>query len=74
MKLYLVTREDKLGWDEFRGAVIAANSPQAARKIMLNLNRYDEEHQTVQWKSILIAKIAEPRIKEGAVLTSFRNG
>ena len=44
-------------------------NPGTAEKIMSDLCSDGEE-----WKCILIAKIAEPEIKEGIILASYHNG
>lgn len=69
MQLYLVKRkdEDSVGWDDYIGGVIAANSIQEAKQIMDDL-------ESAEWTGTLIAEIAHPSIKRGVVLDSFNAG
>lgn len=67
MKLYLLTRDDYVDYDEYLGAVIATTSSQKAMQIMNGLACRD-------WKCTLIAKTVESKIEEGIILDSYQSG
>ena len=74
MNLYLLTRTDRVGYDENRAFVIAAASPQGAR-ILTESVRADEPKNTwFENSRIELLGTAEPTIKAGIILRDFNAG
>jgi len=75
MKLWLIERDadDDIGWDEFRGFVIAAEDEEAARKCAME--RPGDEGADV-WKKATCQLIGEAneRVSAGVVLSDFNAG
>lgn len=69
MKLYLLTRTDGWDYEEYNGAVIAAENPVDAEKIMRDLSKMSE--MTLKWKCTLLSKTTEPEIMAGVILEDF---
>lgn len=74
-KIWLLEREDDIGWDEFRGFVIAANTEGEARDIAA-LNHADEVPETWQGQLTCTVRCIADNTDEpnGIVLESFNAG
>lgn len=72
MKLYLVSRVDDVGYDEYDSIIVAAHSPATALKVQPGGDLWPEQHLRVQ----LIGRVAgERQFKDGEiVLASFNAG
>lgn len=65
MKLWLLTRTDNYGWDEYIGFVVRAPSASAAKKLVVNKEAY-----LPKWKVTEIKISGEPEI----IFESFHAG
>ena len=90
MKLYLLTRDEKTDWDTYDSAVVAAESPEDARSIhpdsdkfrqdpmRMNLDPWESRFPT--WaKTPIKVKVKElgqaaPGVKRGVICASFNAG
>lgn len=67
MKLWLLTRTDKIGYDEYVGFVIRASSHQQARKIA---REYEDRFSSPKWKVTAVKVDGKP----GCILAAFNTG
>jgi hypothetical protein len=76
MNIYLLERTDKLGYDDFDSAVVAAENEENAKSIQIG---YTYNNISRSWttpnniKSTLIG-IAAPFTKSGIILASYNGG
>lgn len=79
MKLYRIKRTDKVGWDEFIGAVVAANSEAEARRMHPgggdHLNNYGEWPTDLRKIRVTFLGEAAPDFdKPQVIMNSFNAG
>lgn len=70
--IYLLTRTERTGYDEYDAKVVRANSEEQARNIA-NL-RVGDEGQMWTDKTKVVCQIIKPNGKEGEILGSFNAG
>ena len=66
LKLYLVTRTDDVDWDEYKGKLIAAPSPQ---KAMVLASIAAAQHMECR-----LVGYAHPSVKEGLIIGDLKAG
>ena len=80
MNLYLISRNDNVGYDEYDSAVIAAPTEEAAKSFIVDGNeiRAWTRNNSVNTKdiniSIKLIGTASPDIESGIVIESFNAG
>jgi len=80
MNLYLITRNDNVGYDEYDAAVIAAETEEAAKSFIVDGNEiwgwtqnYSSDPKNIDI-SIELIGVATPDIEAGILIASFNAG
>jgi len=76
MNLYKITRDTPASWDEFRGAVVAAETVMEAVKIHPRGREIEDDDSWVPHTAVSAEWIgtAVPGTKQGVILADFKAG
>ena len=76
MNLYLITRNDRVGWDEYDSAVIAAPNEEIAISFIVKEMLWGWQHNPEQQLDVTAKLVGTttPDIEAGILIASFNAG